>query len=698
MSKPMAIQKYKEATMRVLQNSFPDLTFKELEEAVDYSLNKSFRDTDINIHNNYVDQTKSITLSKVTDYILIRQPIITSYGVMFKRHSQEKNPLGEMLLGFLDDRAKIKKKMLSFPKGSEEYEKYNLAQSLKKISANGAYGAMGMHACLFYNIYSCASITTQGRSLISSASLLFEMFLNNNCKFNSFNEIITFISNIKSEKCNRKYRDEDFLDNPVDRVDCFIKLIDTCGFDYIPSEEDLDILWNMILNMDQENINRIYYKNNLFGFMDNSSMTTALLLLLQTLDEPYLDPNHPPKEIEAQLDEFTEILMEYVYYGHQIIDRLAKYDNMYRSVSIITDTDSSIISLDGWYRYALQKTYGVDMKIKHQEVNEISMMDVMNGEEPTESPIEEVDEEEYSFFDDDIILAKRAVSEHKIVAQDNLRFSIINIMAYTLTHVVNDYMVKYCMNSHSIMPGEREKCLMYMKNEFLFKKVLISAEAKKNYASKMELQEGKQIPDTIEASLDIKGLDMNKSELNPTVRTRLKEIMYDEVVNNDSIDQIRVIKAIGKLEKDIYNSLMSGSKEFYKPMRVKGMGSYVNPLSEQGVKASLVYNELRDEFMEVLDLNDMNTVDIVKVLINHKTVEKIKDKYPDKYAKICQMLDDPIYKKEITSIAIPLDTEPPKWLFEFIDYNKIVTDNIRFPLESLGIYSGKANYTNIVKL
>ena len=191
---------------------------------------------------------------------------------------------------------------------------------------------------------------------------------------------------------------------------------------------------------------------------------------------------------------------------------------------------------------------------------------------------------------------------------------------------------------------------------------------------------------------------MNKSELNPTVRTRLKEIMYDEVVNNDSIDQIRVIKAIGKLEKDIYNSLMSGSKEFYKPKRVKGMGSYVNPLSEQGVKASLVYNELRDEFMEVLDLNDMNTVDIVKVLINHKTVEKIKNKYPDKYVKICQMLDDPIYKKEITSIAIPLDAEPPEWLFEFIDYNKIVTDNIRFPLESLGIYSGKANYTNIVKL
>ena len=55
-------------------------------------------------------------------------------------------------------------------------------------------------------------------------------------------------------------------------------------------------------------------------------------------------------------------------------------------------------------------------------------------------------------------------------------------------------------------------------------------------------------------------------------------------------------------------------------------------------------------------------------------------------------------KNEITSIAMPLDVETPEWVLDFIDYNTIINDNISFPLDSLGIHEGKANYTNIVRL
>ena len=88
-----------------------------------------------------------------------------------------------------------------------------------------------------------------------------------------------------------------------------------------------------------------------------------------------------------------------------------------------------------------------------------------------------------------------------------------------------------------------------------------------------------------------------------------------------------------------------------------------------------------------------------KVNINKKNIETIKDTRPEIYAKLYDLLyNNDIVKNEITSIAMPLDVETPEWILDFIDYNTIINDNISFPLNSLGIHEGKANYTNIVRL
>lgn len=691
---PLIINKYKEATIPLLEKSFPNLNWMELEEGVDYSVKNRLKDWDCVIDNNYLMQQKQMTGLQLTDYIISREPIITAYGVMFKKHVEAINPLSLMISGFLDDRVKEKKEMFKYPKGSEDFEKHNLMQQLYKIDANGTYGAIGQHTCIFYNLYISSSVTTQARSLISAASLQFEMFLNNNCKFNSFNEMVTFVGNIMSEKPRRRFKDYNILDGNVTRKDCFIKLVMTCGFDYIPTYEEMDILWNMLMNMDQEDINRVYYKNNLYEFMENSSMTKAIVTILQDLELPFLDPNTPPDCIKPQLEVLCELLMEYVYYDHQIIDRLDKYNQMYRSVSVITDTDSSIISLDGWYNYILQKIYGIDMTIKHQEVDAISYLDVLaNDKDTVEVPYEIVDEEEYSFYDEDMIETKRCIDTNKVIPQDGLRYSIINIMAYCLDKVANDYMVRYTENSHSAAPDR--KCKMILKNEFLFRRVLLTYN-KKNYASIQEIQEGNQIPP--DEALDVKGLPMNKSTLNKETRRRLKEILYEDILNTPAIDQIKVLKSLAKLEKDIYTSLSSGSKDYYIPSRIKSMYSYKNPETVQGIKAAMAYNELKDSTMEVLDLTQINSIDIVKVLINSKTIEPLKETNPELYEKISNLLKSSTFKGEITSLAIPINEKTPDWVIDFIDYNTIVSNNIVFPIESLGIYEGKCNYTNVIKL
>lgn len=690
---PLILEKYKDDARVLLSLSFPNLMQKEIDQALDYSISKRLIDSECSINNNYTEETMNLTLLQLTDYILTRQPIITSYGVLFQKHADVDNPLARMIMGFINNRKIEKKKMFQFPKGSEDYEKHNLLQQLLKIDANGTYGALGQHTCLFHNLYVSSTVTTQGRSLISSASLQFEMFLNNNCKFSSLNEVVTFIKNVISERPRRKYKDYNILDNDVSREDCFIKVMMTCGFNYIPTEEDCQIVWNMIMNMQQEDINRVYYKNNLYAFMDNSSMTKAIIYILQTLEVPYMDPNEVPDCIRPELESFCDLLMEYVYYSHQIIDRIDKYDNMYRSVSIITDTDSSIISLDGWYRYTLEKIYGVDMKIKHQEVDAISYMDVLTGEELVDPVVEEVDVEEYSFYNDDVILTKRQITPNKIIAQDSLRYSIINIMAYVLDKVVNDYMVEYTKNSYSYSIDR--VCLMRLKNEFLFRRVLLTYN-RKNYASKQEIQEGNMIPE--EVSLDVKGLPMTKSTLNKETRKRLKEILYEDILNTDTIDQIKVLKSLAKFEKDIYNSLASGEKEYYKPSRIKSIHSYQNPMGIQGIKASVVYNELRTKDMEPIDLSQINSIDIVKVNINNKTIECQKEKNPELYNKLKNLLEQKDFAKGITSLAIPINEKVPDWVLDFIDYNTIISDNIIFPIDSIGIYPGNCNYTNIIRI
>ena len=85
----------------------------------------------------YVDAKQAITLQQLSDYIISREPIVTAFGTMFKHHGEVPNPLVEVVFQFLSNRSEYKNLMFTFPKGSEDFEKYNLLQLLSKIDANG---------------------------------------------------------------------------------------------------------------------------------------------------------------------------------------------------------------------------------------------------------------------------------------------------------------------------------------------------------------------------------------------------------------------------------------------------------------------------------------------------------------------------------------------------------------------------------
>ena len=463
-----AMKQYVNVIMRMISRTYPHLTPMDINEAINYSINKRYKPEEASIYNNYTKKAPvNISLLDLTDYIITREPIITASGVMFKKHGTVPNPLSKMVEDFMTSRGLLKKKMFKYPKGSEDFEYYNLLQTLAKIDANGLYGVLGLYNSFYYDIHVAKSTTSSGRSLVSAAGLQFEMFLSNGVKFRSLNEVMTFIDNICTEE--RKYRDIDILDRNIDVEDCFIKLALSCGFEWIPTDDELWLIYQTVTKLSQEDINRIYYKNNLYEFMSNTSMINAIIKLLEGLKSPYLDPNKCPEEIKEELSIFTEIVMEYVYYHYFFIDSIDRMDNMIKNVVSISDTDSTIICVDAWYRFVskIVEERNLHLNIMHLSVDAMTKIDTHDefGRELTEEAMVRVEPDiDYDFFNEEKIEMLRTINPMEIIPQDGLRYSIINILAYVLDCIINDYMERFTKASNSY--DDSKECLIIMKNEF----------------------------------------------------------------------------------------------------------------------------------------------------------------------------------------------------------------------------------------
>lgn len=135
--------KYRDTMRQCLSLYYPESSPETLDAAIDYSIQKRIKNANAVLSNSYMryrdnngeyqNREQNITLQQISDYILSREPIVTAFGTMFKHHGTVPNPLANVVQSFLDNRTAHKKQMFQYPKGSEDFEKYNLLQSLDKI-------------------------------------------------------------------------------------------------------------------------------------------------------------------------------------------------------------------------------------------------------------------------------------------------------------------------------------------------------------------------------------------------------------------------------------------------------------------------------------------------------------------------------------------------------------------------------------
>ena len=332
------------------------------------------------------------------------------------------------------------------------------------------------------------------------------------------------------------------------------------------------------------------------------------------------------------------------------------------------------------------------MPIKHEKFN---MVDVINENELLPEIVET--ELDYNFYTDEVIEVQKVIEPGKLIPQENLKYAIINIIAYVCSDLVMDYLNEYSKLSGSYVEGV--KCRMVMKNEFYFLRALLTNN-RRNYADVQLIQEGNIIPEG--ERMAIMGLPINKTTLSEDVKKKMQEILYEEILTADHIDQIRVIKKLAILEKQIYNSIMNKETKYYKPDNIAAMSTYESPFSVNGVVAAHVYNEVRDENMPAINLEERNKIIKIKLNINKKNVDKIKDLYPREHAKLVALLDDPILGAKVNTLALPVDVPVPYWVLSFVDTQSIISDSLKnFPLESIGLNrldNDSVNYSNIISL
>lgn len=623
----------------------PDLTETQINEYLLNVVKKKLKNPPCVLDNNYINKKLETDLLSIYNWIKNNKPIIGGYGVFYKNQNESVNNIARMIYKFLLSRTEIKNRMkLNLEKygpDSYEYKQDDRLQGAEKVNANACYGAGGAKVSFSYNLYAAASTTATAQSLISTACAAFESFMSNNTLFYDLDEIITFIHNIKNEKRKIKFSGI----KTVDKDQVIERLINTC---FKPKKINVNKLDEILDNLDIEDLNRIYYKNNLFEFVLNCSEVNYRLKKIMKETESFRAPEKKfmTKTLEKDLEIIWKYLSEFVHYKHPVYNRIFRLKTDIRKSVLVIDTDSNMLIIKKWI---------------------------------------------------DTIFNNFISSDNTKTTEENI-YIATSIIGVFITNMIQDTLNQYCDNANVLKDYWKN---INMKNEFFFE-LLITTSVKKNYIGKMLLREGKPM----KGKIDIKGLSFVKSGISEEIGNTMKDIIQKYIVG-DSIDIRNVIISLNELSNKIKTSLKNGDPIFTKPMAVNTLKMYKDPLSEMGIRAVIAYNAVYPN--NPIELPDH--IRAIKVNMSKKEdIESLSETNPEIYNALCREIFDssnPRIAKGVTSIAIPQTMEKiPEWIIPFIDIETIIEDNVKsfFPvLKSLGldIINTRATnkmYSNIIRL
>ena len=629
------LKKWKEDTKSKIKLVYPEMDDDKIDKYLEEVISKNFKDRSCRIVNSYKNQEVDTTLLNMIQFIHDHKPITAGFGVLFKNQETSYSPASGLLLESIKTRSELKAKRKTYDKRSYEFLMLDIGQGNEKVVANSFYGASGAKTSIFYNKDLAASVTATGQAEISTAMTSFESLLANNVKFYDMDECMTFINNVLSKK---KYKHEIHIPENIKDL-ALNKIVDTF---FNENDINIDMLDKIFSHLSKEEMAKIYYVNNIKAAMLDFTRINKLLVDLICNTVEFRNPNEVPKEIHDKLKKLWEYIEEFCVYDFPVRNRIERDATQKRKVVVVQDTDSNMLTLN-------------------------SLMDFMANN-----------------------FTKGKI---KANSDDDFDFILVNICCYILTRYSELFLKRYCTDVN--IPKDYH-WMIANKNEFYYP-ILITVDAKKHYLTLTKLQEGKEIDPP---KIEIHGLDLTKAETSEKTEKFFNDLIKDEIMYSKHINVSNILKKIRQFEIVIETSLRSGKLDYLPLKSVKELGGYKDPYKEQGVKAVYIWNQLFTE----MQINLPEKVLALKLtLAKYKDYEDHKNEIPEMYHDI---IENDIFQSDKTSIAkggfsiiaLPQNLDKiPDWIIPFINYKKIVEDNVsKFNsiLKSLGSIILKSKSTN----
>lgn len=492
----------------------------------------------------------------------------------------------------------------------------------------------GQKSSFLFNLCVAASTTQKGQMLISVACQTSENFLTDSVKFFDMDECLVYIDNIINE---RSY-DISIIDKAISELELANRL--KTKFKNVNDCDDY-ILMSIIQSLSKSEIARIYYKNNLFKFIEDSSYTQKIISDIMLKTSNFMNPLKLPAETEKSILELKNILMTHVQYNHMIFDpRLRLQTEPRHSVPII-DTDSNFIVIHNW----------------------VKMTKKLIENKTTVEPFRK----NGKYYMGNRINSKDSLNEF----DERKRFISVNTISYILYNVVNSTLDTFVANCN-VEPNATGK--ISMKNEFYFP-ALLNTYAKKHYMAIYSLQEGVYLP---VPELEVKGMEyLKKSYASDTATAFISDLVYNDILYpKDGLNLPKIQGKIAKFEKDIKDSIQNSEFKFLKIAKAKTEDAYADPWGEGPWKAMIVWNMLYpDKQIELPGRAYMLKVNLDKP----SKFSDLSVTDPEIFHRLMEIYasEERIKKSGITAIGIPVGEEIPMWLRRYVDIDSVIMSNIK---------------------
>ena len=216
-----------------------------------------------------------------------------------------------MVQMLLDERKVYKKKKFEHTNDIDRtlftmFDNYQLTYTLLN---NSFYGAALEKNSIFFDPYFGPSITYNGQIIITTALTGFEKWVGN-FYFDTMDDLFLYVNRIKNEKYE--------LAVDLDIIPTRDELVEYLSSKFEGKKHDRELIKNIVYNLTDEEVIKVYYKNNFLKFIDNKVIQN---ILQDIVGKSFLDPNKPSDEIKESLEYLWTTCKNYVMYNYILLNR-----------------------------------------------------------------------------------------------------------------------------------------------------------------------------------------------------------------------------------------------------------------------------------------------------------------------------------------------------------------------------------------